>query len=418
MLGNNSSITVPGVGSRFRARNILFNIIGQIIPIVVGLLAIPFVIQHLGVETFGILSIAWMLLGYFTIFDLGLGRATTKFISEELKNGLTDNLGSLFWTSCGMNFILGIVGGLIIFSVSSFLAESVFKISPGLIPAARTVFMILAVSCPVVLVSTAFRGALEAAQQFKYVNIVVAASSSLSFLLPIVGILVGLDIRWIVFFLMASRLCGALAFLFLCFLVFPILKKGISFNILRIRQLIKFGGWISISNIVSPVLSYLDRFLIGSLISVTAVAYYTVPYEIGFRLSILPTSFAMTLFPSFSAAAPDSRKNMTGLYSHSVKILLLLIGPIVAVLVLFAGDILKLWLGAKFAENSTIVLQIMAAGMVINSLAQIPFALIQGFGRPDLTAKFHVLELLLYVPLMWLFVLNLGIVGGAIAWFI
>ena len=297
MLGNNSTIESSRVGGNLRARNIMFNIIGQIIPIVVGLITIPFVIKGLGIEVFGILSIAWMLLGYFTIFDLGLGRATTKFISEELKNGVTENLRSLFWTSCCMNLLLGIIGGLIILGISSFLAESVFKISPGLIQDAKTVFIILAVSCPVILISMAFRGALEAAQQFKYVNIVVASSSSLSFLLPVIGLLAGLNLSWIVFFLMISRLCGAIAFLFLCFRVFPILKNGISLNFFRIRQLIKFGGWISISNIINPILSFLDRFLIGSLISVTAVSFYSAPYEIGVRLSILPTSFAMTLFP-------------------------------------------------------------------------------------------------------------------------
>ena len=126
----------------------------------------------------------------------------------------------------------------------------------------------------------------------------------------------------------------------------------------------------------------------------------------------------MTLFPSFSAAAPDSRKNMIGLYSRSIKILLVLIGPLVAILILFAKDILHLWLGAEFAKQSSIVLQIISAGMLINSLAQMPFALIQGFGRPDLTAKFHVFELLLYIPLMWLLVKHIGIIGGAIAWFI
>jgi O-antigen/teichoic acid export membrane protein len=53
---------------------------------------------------------------------------------------------------------------------------------------------------------------------------------------------------------------------------------------------------------------------------------------------------------------------------------------------------------------------------LMNSLAQVPFALIQGFGRPDITAKFHVFELFLYVPLVWLLIKNLGIMGGALAW--
>ncbi len=416
MLGNNNSMTSARVGNGLRAHNILLNIMGQIIPIFIGIIAIPFIVHGLGVEGFGILSLAWMILGYFAIFDLGLGRATTKFISEELKNGITGNLRSLFWTSCWMNLILGLIGGLLIASMASFLAESVFKISPGLIQKTRTIFFMLAISCPIILVTTAFRGTLEAAQQFKYVNIVIAIFSSLSFLLPVIGIVVGFDIQRIIVLLMISRLCGALVYLLLCFRVFPILRMNISFESNRVCRLLKFGGWVSISNLVSPILFYLDRFLIGSLISVTAVAYYTAPYEMVMRLSILPVSFAMTLFPSFSAVAVAVRESQTGLYSRSVKMLLILIGPLVALVILFAVDILRLWLGLQFAENSTLVLQILTIGMLLNSLAQIPFALIQGFGRPDLTAKFHLAELLLYAPLTWFLVKNMGIVGGAIAW--
>ncbi len=400
----------------FRAHNIVINFFGQIIPLIVGVFAIPFVIRGLGVESFGILSFAWMFLGYFTIFDLGLGRATTKFISEELNKGATKDLRSLFWTSCWMNLFLGFIGGIIIASMASFLAENVFRIPQGLISAARTTFFILAASCPVVLVSTAFRGTLEAAQRFEYVNTVAAVASSLNFLLPMAGFFMGFDIRGIILLLMISRLCSALAYLFLCFKVFPILREGVSIEGKRIRQLLKYGGWVSVSNVVQPILSYLDRFFIGSMISIAAVAYYTAPFEIVTRLSILPTSLTMILFPVFSSVDSGARENLASLYFRSLKFLLILIVPLIAVLVLFAGDILQLWLGSRFSEISTVVFQILAAGVLMNSLAQVPFALIQGFGHPDIAAKFHLLELLLYIPLMWLLVMHMGIVGGAIAW--
>jgi len=60
------------------ARNTLLNLLGQAVPLLVGVLTIPFIVHGLGTERFGLLSLAWVILGYFTIFDLGLGRATTK----------------------------------------------------------------------------------------------------------------------------------------------------------------------------------------------------------------------------------------------------------------------------------------------------------------------------------------------------
>ena len=77
----------PQISGGSLARNTGLNIIGQVVPLLVGLGAIPYVVRGLGTERFGILSIAWVLLGYFSLFDLGLGRATTKFVAECLGRG-------------------------------------------------------------------------------------------------------------------------------------------------------------------------------------------------------------------------------------------------------------------------------------------------------------------------------------------
>ncbi|MBI4535614.1 MAG: flippase [Ignavibacteriae bacterium] len=402
-------------GTHLIARNSVLNFFGQIIPIIVGILSIPFVVLGLGIDKFGILSIASMLLGYFSLFDLGLGRSTTKFIAEEIGKGMTQQLRTLFWTSSTLSFSLGILGGLIVAALAPLLAEAVFRIPPELIDIAKATFLILAISTPLVLLSAALRGVLEAAQRFEYVNGVAVISSSLSFLLPVIGLAVGFGVEGIVVLLMASKLCSTLAYFLLCIRVFPILKQGVSLDFKQVRRVLTYGGWISISNVVHPVLVYLDRLLIGSLISIGAVAYYTTPYEMITKLWILPVSLTMTLFPAFSTLGTVSRRELTVLCSHSVKYLLLLIGPLVMLLILFAENILSLWLGIEFAEKGTDVIRILAIGILFDSMAHIPYALLHGLGRPDIPARFHIFELVLYIPLMWILVSSAGIAGAALA---
>ena len=67
--------------------------------------------------------------------------------------------------------------------------------------------------------------------------------------------------------------------------------------------------------------------------------------------------------------------------------------PIVLVAVLFAGDILRIVLGGDFPRQSALVLKILALGVLVACPAQVPYSLLQGIGRPDLTAKFHLIEL-------------------------
>ena len=90
--------------------------------------------------------------------------------------------------------------------------------------------------------------------------------------------------------------------------------------------------------------------------------------------------------------------------------------PCALLFVAFAREGLELWLGGEFAEKSAVALQWLAVGVLLNSVAQIPFALLQSAGRADLTAKLHLAELPLYLAGVWWLIEWRGIEGAAFAW--
>jgi len=99
------------------ARNTVLNFIGQALPLLVGVVTIPFIVRGLGTERFGLLSLAWVVLGYFAIFDLGLGRATAKFVAKALGKGEKDQIPQSVWTAVTAQAILGILGGVALFGI-------------------------------------------------------------------------------------------------------------------------------------------------------------------------------------------------------------------------------------------------------------------------------------------------------------
>ena len=398
-------------------RNTILNSMGQILPLIIGVITIPVIINGMGNERFGVLSLTWVALSYISFLNLGLGRATTKFVAEYLSQGKLNQLPQIIWTSVAIQFILGLLGGLLFTFLVPVLVDKVFAIPPALMGETRTTFLLVAMFLPVLLITPALRGILEAGQRFEIVNLVRIPANSLIFLIPAVGIFFNFSLPDIVFFLLLSRLMAAGAYLFFSFRLFPFLKQIGSFKPSLIRPLFTYGGWVSISVIVSPFLLYLDRFLIGSILTIGAVTYYTAPFEMLSRLTVMPGALATTLFPAFSSIGTTHNLNHSQrLYKKSFKSLFFIMGAVMIVMFLFANDILFAWLGREFAEQSTAVFQILCVGILINSVSFLPFTFLQGLGRPDLTAKFHLIELPIHVILMWFLVKNFGITGAALAW--
>jgi O-antigen/teichoic acid export membrane protein len=400
---------------RLLARNTIWNLLGQLLPMAVGVVAIPPLVRSLGVDRFGVLSLAWIVIGYFSLFDLGMGRALTKLVADKIGSNDEDSIPPLVWTSLYLMLALGVIGSIVMLGIAPWLALRALKVPLALQLETLRSFQLLAVSIPLVTVTSGLRGILEAQQRFRVLNFIRIPTSIFSFAGPLVVIPFSHSLIPVIVVLMLGRILGALAHLLACFHAMPALRHNIAMHRSVVAPLIKFGGWMTVSNVIGPFMVYADRFLIGGLLSVSAVAYYTTPFDLVGRLSFIPAAVTGVLFPAFAASLASNRERAALLSARGVKYIFLAMFPIILVIVALAPEGLRLWLGPVFASHSHSVLRWLAIGFFINALACVPFSLLQSAGRPSLTAKLHMLELPLYVVALWVLTRRLGIEGAAIA---
>lgn len=395
------------------ARNTVFNLLGQILPLLVGFFSIPYVVRGLGADRFGILSIAWMLLGTFSMFDLGLGRATTKFVAECLNPEKIHRLPGLVWTSILIQTAMGAAGGLLIAAFVPLLVHHLFKMPASLVAEASLSLFILSAGMPVLLLANAARGVLEAAQRFDLVNYIKVPTSFSFYVIAVLGIPLHLRVSTIILLSVLTRLLSAGAFLILCARVFPQLRRSSRISPEELPALFSFGGWVMVSNTVGPILGYFERFLIASVLSVSVLTYYAVPSELVSRVVIFPSSIAATLFPFISRQA-GRNDIVSDVTSRSIKYLLFIMTPLTATFVCFAHEIVRLWMGDEFAAQSARVLSILAVALFLNAFAYIPFTSVQALGKPHLKAILDVISLPLYVGYCWLLMHYMRLNGAAI----
>lgn len=397
------------------SRNAIYNLVGETVPILAALLAIPVLIRSLGTDRFGLLTIVWMVIGYFGLFDFGLGRALTKIVAEKLGAGRPDEVPALVWTALAIMLALGVIGMAIVAAVSPVLVHRVIKMPAALQPETLRAFELLAVSIPVVICSSGLRGCLEGMHRFDLVNAVRTPMGIFSFVGPLLVLPFSTSLVAVVLVLLAGRVVTCLVYLSLLFRTFPAVRRAIGVNRSAIRPLFRFGSWMTVSNLASPLMTTFDRFIVGMLLSTQAVAYYATPYDVTAKLLVIPGALAGALFPTFSAEFASDPTRVRRIFGRSIAHIFLVLFPVTLAIVALAHEGLQLWLGPEFARASTPVLQLLAAGILVNSLAFVPLALIQAVGRPDLAAKLHMVELPLYLVAIYGLIEWRGIDGAAIA---
>ena len=404
------------ISGRLLARNAVWNLVGQILPMVVGIVTIPVIIRSMGVDRFGVLSLAWVVVGYFSLFDLGIGRALTKLVADKLGTNEERSIAPLAWTSLLLMLVFGAGGAVVTMFVSPLLVHRLLKIPQALQNETLHGFYLLAVSIPIVTLTAGLRGILEALQRFRLVNLIKIPMSILSFVTPLLVFPFSRGLVPVIAVLVVGRFIGCLAHVWACSAALPMLRSEGSFDGSFIAPLVRFGSWMTVNNLLGPLLAYIDRFLVGALLSVTAVAYYTTPVDLVLRLIVIPLAVVGVLFPAFAMTLSHDPMRSAMLLVRGLKYVFLILFPVVLAIVTFAPEGLRLWLGPTFSEQGASVLRWAAAGIFINSLTTLPFGMIHSAGRPDITAWLLLGELPIYWVGVWLLTGWLGIEGTAIAW--
>lgn len=400
------------------ARNTMWNALAIGLPLVAAVVALPVLLNTLGTERLGLLGLAWVLIGYLSFLDLGLGRALTQSVAQALGRREHSVIPNHVYTFTFVAGLSGLLGAIALALLAGPLVNDVLRVSVGLRDETVSAFRVLAIGVPVVIISTGLRGVLEAYQRFAMVAAVRAPISALTFLAPVVVSTFTHSLVMICGSLVIVRAVGCIAHAWQCLTVEPSLSRWSAPTGSTAALLLRSGGWMTVSNVIAPLMSYIDRFLVGALISASAVAYYATPFDVVTKVSVIPLAVTGVLFPAFATSFARNGERTQLLLVRGLKYIFLTTLPVVMFVVTFAGEGLRIWLGPEFERTATTAVQLIATGAFFNSLAHVPHSLIQGIGRADLVAKFHLAELPLTILLLWVLVREMGIEGAAVTWVI
>ncbi len=402
-------------------RNTIWSFFGSAMPMLLGLVTIPYLIKNIHVEAFGILTLVWSLIGYFSIFDFGIGRALTHQVSNSISQKTELELPSVIKTGLIFMLVTGFLGGFILAVLSSKLGSDWLNVSKVLEKDTIRCLLIASFGIPIATLTSGLKGILEGYEDFKSASLLRLTLGIANFVFPALSVfLLNNSLEYMVLSLVFARLIVMIGHLVVINKKMPIYSLMVASiaDKEKLKKLLSFGAWMTLSNIISPLMVNADRFLISYILGASMVAYYTIPFDFVIRLLIIPASLTSVLFPRFSNLINRDVKEALTIYKKSFNIILQIMFVVSILIISFSYLGLKIWINEDVASKSYLLAIILMIGVFFNSLAQVPFSLIQADGKVKITSLLHVVEFFIYTGLLILFANYFGLIGAAIAFLI
>jgi len=399
------------------SKNTLWNIAGNSVPLAIGAVTIPLLIHRLGIERFGILTLLWTIIGYFSLFDFGIGRAITQQVASHIAEKRHENIPSTIKAGLEFTILTGLLGTVVLLLAAHPLSYRGLSISPELHREVFISLIIAAIGIPFATFSSGQRGALEGYENFQASNLARMLLGISIFLFPFIAfVLHGPSLVFITLWLVGARIIS-------CLLLAWLVGRLPSGKFWRVeiapgtrKRLFSFGAWMAVTNLISPLLVNADRFVVSYLMGAAVVAYYTVPLEFLVRLLILPGALGASLLPKLTRDNTSNALLAEKTFWNSVKIVAVVMFALCVLASISAYPLMKIFISEDFARQSWLLCVILSGGILANSVAYIPYTALHAMGYAKPTGVLHMVELFFYLPVLFFLVNSFGLTGAAIAW--
>jgi len=363
-------------------------------------------------EEYGLYSVALIPSLMMTLFrDWGIPSAMTKYVA---KFRATNNEEDIRYIIAG-GMIFEIVTGLVLSILSVFLAGFI----------ASTMFH-RPLSAPLIAIVsiTIFSGSLLKAAQSSFVGFErmkfhslcsichAIVKSVLSPLLVILGFgALGAVLGYTASFLVTA----AVGSVILYFILFRKLK-GAKINRLKLfktlKNMLRYGVPLSISSILEGFMIQVYGFMMASICSDLMIGNYQMAINFAVFLTFFTLPISTVLFPAFAKLdAKNESQLLRTVFSSSVKYTALLLVPATMAMMVLSEPMIATLFGEKWAYAPFFLILYVVGHLfaVFGDLSMRSFLI--GLEETKMLMKLTILTLLIGIPLGFLLIPSLGIVG-------
>jgi O-antigen/teichoic acid export membrane protein len=372
------------------ARNAFSNLLGAVIPALVAIGTVPLVVRGLGDAGYGVYSLVTAIVGYFAVIDINVTAGSVKYIAEFNARDERDKISETLFFGLAVYAVLGLLGATGLYLGAELFATRVFAVPAQLVADTVATLKLAALGFFLGQLQAYLQSVPQALMRYDISSRIEMLFGAGVPLLTVAVLMLGHGL----FEVILVRVAASALHCTILWLGIRRLLPGLAPRWVRPelkRALMGFSAYSFLSRFATLSYAYADRLIIGSLIGVTALAYFTVAATLASRILGISYRLSAVFFPAASAlAAAGELARLDRIYLKASRYVVFINASVLVLLAVFADDILRYWMNAEFARNGAIVLSVMALSQFIDSLTSLPSLVNDGMGYPRTSGLFAV----------------------------
>jgi len=401
--------------------NIISNFAGRFITAILSIVFVPIYLRYLSVEMYGIIGFFSSIQAFLFLLDGGISPTLNREVArlsvfpektQELRD-LSRTLEILCWT---ISFIVCIFA----LTASPVTANYWLKsenISTEIICEA---LMIMSITFAFQWSLGFYMGGMYGLKEQKLLNIIniflaVIRSFGAFFVLAFISPSIRAFLIW--------QLITTILNCFLLVLFFwrklPKSAEKPRFRSTLLKDVWRYAAGLAGTSLVVLVLTQTDKLILSKMLTLEDFGYYSLAITLaGTGIGMIVGSIQTTYFPQFSQLVAQNKfDEMRELYHRACQVMSFFLIPVVSIIAFFSYEILLVWTQKpEIAENTYILLTLVAIGTGLNGLMHLPYFAQLAFGITKIGFWQNVIAIIFLIPFMIYATLHYGAIGGALSW--
>ena len=393
--------------------NSIWNISNHLFSVVSLFFLFPFLIKNIGAASYGFFIFLSTINGIASVANFGFGEATLRYVALYYTKNEIPTIKNILSTSLLIYIVLGAFVGSMVYLLAPQISDLLKEKSID----SETAIYLIRVSVATFIVRFTFgifAMVPQALQRFDISSKITIGETILRVALYVIVILKGYGLTGLVY----SELLLALIYVVTNYFITSSIFKKIwflgKFSKDLFKQIFSYSIYAALTQIVGLLWQYSDRILLGYFIGSAAIAYFSVPQQIIFKILGVIAAGSAVLFPKFSV---DVISEDIKLIFKKYTLLFLMFSIIIfSTLSLIIPDFLTLWISPEFAEQAKDIAIILAMSCIIRGAFPIYQNLFKGIGKPKYNLYIITASSLTIVILDLILIPKLGLKGAGIAY--